>query len=174
MEAARILLAMSNDISLNKLRDVLAGCGYEIIDKALNANECLRKMRYLKPDLAVIDYGLSPQNGLEIARIADEDKLCDVILIVGSDQRDSIDYIENGYNFVVITKPLNRESLLRTVDIMVRNRRRVLQLETEIEDLRKTLDSRKEIEKAKGILMKNKNLSEDQAFRMIQKQSMNR
>ena len=174
MESARILVAMGNDSSLEKMKDVLNGYGYQIVDTARNAGECLRKMRYLKPDLSVLDYGLRPQNGFEIARVADEDDLCDVILIVSREQKDQVDYGADRFNLAVFTKPVSREELFRTIDIMIKNRRKIMRLEQEVQDLRKTLDSRKEVEKAKGILMKNMNLTEEQAFRMIQRQSMNR
>lgn len=172
MESARILVAFNNDISLNKLRAELAGNGYKVVDQAKDGNETLRKIGMLKPDLAVIDYNLQPTNGFEIAKIALEDKLCDVILIVNSEQKDSIELMNNGYDFVIIPKPINRNSFISTVDLVLKSRKKVMKLEKEIEKLKETLDSRKEIEKAKGTLMKHMNLTEDQAFRLIQKKSM--
>lgn len=174
METARILVAMGNTISLNKLKTVLGGSGYQIIDQAKDGNECLRKMINLKPDLAVMDYDLSPHNGFETAKIAIEDKLCDIILIVNNEQKNSIEHVKYGFDFVIVTKPLNRESFISTVGLVIKNRRKIMKLENEIETLKKTLNSRKEVDKAKGLLMEHMRLTEEQAFRMIQKQSMDR
>jgi len=80
MESARILVAMSNKSSNNKLKIVLNAVGYQIVDQADDANDALRKLNNLKPDLAVMEYDLSPQSIIEVAKIAVEDKLCDVIL----------------------------------------------------------------------------------------------
>jgi AmiR/NasT family two-component response regulator len=174
MESARILVAMNNDGSINKLKAVLAESGYQVIDHANNANEALRKLVNLRPDLAVLEYNLSPQNSIEVAKIAIEDKLCDVILIANSEQKSSIEYLKSEYDIVVVSKPLHRDTFLNTVDLIIKNRKKVLALQKEIEELKDTIDTRKEVEQAKGHLMKHLNLTEEQAFRMIQKQSMNR
>ncbi|OPZ89245.1 MAG: putative transcriptional regulatory protein pdtaR [Firmicutes bacterium ADurb.Bin419] len=174
MESARILVAMNNEALSNKMKVVLTGNGYQVIEQASNANDALRKLISLRPDLAVMEYDLSPQNSIEVAKIALEDKLCDVILIAGGEQKDAIEYLKSKYDLVIVAKPLHKENFLSTVDLVLKNRKKVELLEKEIEELKDTLDTRKVIEQAKGHLMKQLNLSEDQAFRMIQKQSMNR
>ncbi|AEV70384.1 ANTAR domain-containing response regulator [Acetivibrio clariflavus] len=174
MESARILVAMSNKSSNNKLKIVLNAVGYQIVDQADDANDALRKLNNLKPDLAVMEYDLSPQNIIEVAKIAVEDKLSDVILIASSEQKGSLEYLKSEYDIVVIAKPLHKETFLSTVDLVIKNRKKILALEKEIEELKEAIETRKEIEQAKGLLMKNLNLTEEEAFRMIQKQSMNR
>jgi response regulator NasT len=174
METARMLLAVKNDVSLGKLKAVLAGSGYQVIDQAKDGSECLRKMRYLKPDLAVMDYDLPPQNGFEVAKIALDDKLCDVILLVNNQQKNTIAYLKSEFDLLVVAKPLNRDYFVGTVDLVIKNRRKIMKLQREIDKLKKTLNERKDIEKAKGLLMKRLNLAEEEAFRRIQKQSMDR
>lgn len=174
MESARILVAMNNEGSTNKLKAVLAESGYQVIDHANNANEALRKLVNLRPDLAVLEYDLSPQNSIEVAKIAVEDKLCDVILIASNEQKGAVEYLKSEYDIVVVSKPLHRDTFLSTVDLIIKNRKKVTALQKEIEELKDTIDTRKEVEQAKGHLMKHLNLTEEQAFRMIQKQSMNR
>jgi len=174
MEPARILVAMSNENSTKKLKVVLNAMGYQVVEQANNANDALRKLVNLRPDLAVMDYNLSPQNIIEVAKIAIEDKLCDVILIASSEQRGSLEYLKSKYDIVVVEKPLHKEIFLNTVELVIKNRKKVLALEKEIEDLKDTIETRKEVEQAKGHLMKELNLTEEEAFRMIQKQSMNR
>lgn len=177
MEHVRILVAMENGILINKLKTILLEIGYEVIDQANEGNECLNKIRFLSPDIAVIDYKLVSIEGFEIAKIVARDKLCDVIIVSDvqtDEEKSSIDYIKSEYDFVVMTKPLKRENLISTINLLMKNRKKIMQLEKEVEVLKMTLNARKDIEKAKGLLMKHLKLSEDQAFRRIQKQSMDK
>lgn len=174
MESARILVAMNNVSSVNKLRAVLNAAGYQVVEQVDNTNDALRKLINLRPDLAVIEYDLSPQNIIEVAKIAIEDKLCDVILIASNEQKGSLKYLKTEYDLVVVAKPLHKETFLNTVDLVIKNRKKVLALEKKIEDLKETIEARKVVEQAKGHLMKHLNLTEEEAFKMIQKQSMNR
>ncbi|NLL05510.1 MAG: ANTAR domain-containing protein [Clostridiaceae bacterium] len=174
MESARILVAMNNVSSVNKLRAVLNAAGYQVVEQVDNTNDALRKLINLRPDLAVIEYDLSPQNIIEVAKIAIEDKLCDVILIASNEQKGSLEYLKTEYDLVVVAKPLHKETFLNTVDLVIKNRKKVLALEKKIEDLKETIEARKVVEQAKGHLMKHLNLTEEEAFKMIQKQSMNR
>ncbi|MCX8129669.1 MAG: ANTAR domain-containing protein [Clostridia bacterium] len=174
MESARILLAMSNDASISKLRVILVENGYTVVDQAKDGNECLRKIRALKPDLVILDYGLPLMNGFEVSKVVIEDKVCDIILIISPAQEGLISNIKSENNFVCMSKPLNKPSLINTIDLMVKNKRRIRELEQEIETLKASLDTRKEVEKAKGLLMKHLSLSEAEAFKRIQRQSMDR
>ncbi|WP_010250923.1 ANTAR domain-containing response regulator [Acetivibrio cellulolyticus] len=177
MESARILVAMENDSLINKFRTILLEGGYEVIDQAKEENECLGKIRSLKPDITILDYKLISIDGSEFAKVVSQNKLCDVILVsdmLNCEEKSSIDYIKAEYDFVVITKPLKRDSFINTINLVIKNRKKIMQLETEIEELKKTLDMRKDIERAKGLLMKHLKLTEDEAFRRIQKQSMDK
>ena len=168
------MVAMSNDASTAKLRSILTESGYTVVDQAKDGHDCLRKIRALRPDLVLLDYGLSLMNGYEVARVAVEDRICDVILIATDAQIGLIDEIKTDTGFICLLKPLNKPVLINTIELMVKNRRKIVALEKEIQELKSTLDTRKEVEKAKGLLMKNLNLSEAEAFKRIQKQSMDR
>lgn len=174
MESGRILIGLNNDNSIGKLRSILVEGGYTVIDHAKDGNDCLRKMRVLRPDITILEYNLPLLNGYEVSRVAIEDKLCDIILIVTDDQRSYISDLEQACGFISMAKPLNRVALTCTIDLMLKDRKYIKGLEKEIEELKDTLEARKEIEKAKGLLMKHLNLSEEEAFKRIQRQSMNR
>jgi len=174
MEAARILVAMGSETSDGKMRDLLAANGYTVIGHATDGNDCLRKIKSLRPDLAVLDYDLPALNGYEVSKIAAEDKLCDIILIVGRRQKDAAFFGDFSEEITILVKPLNRESFLNIVDVIIRNRQRIMNLEKQIEELKISLETRKEIEKAKGLLMEHLGLTEEKAFRRMQKQSMDK
>lgn len=174
MESARILVAMNNDTSIVKMKAILMENGYTVIDVSKDGHDCLRKIRTLRPDLAVIDYSLPLMNGYEVAKVAIEDNICDIVLITTSAQGSLLDEFKFESGFVYLEKPLNKPILFNTIDLMIKNRKKIRQLEKEIEELRANLDTRKEVEKAKGLLMKHLNLTEPEAFKRIQKQSMDR
>lgn len=174
METARIITAMSSDASLCKMKTILVENGYTVVDCARDGHECLRKINALRPDLAIIDYDLPLTNGYEVAKVLLEDGVCDVMVIATDAQKNLINDLEFEYGFVCMTKPLNKYNLITTLDLMAKTRRKIKQLEKEIDELKTTLDTRKEVEKAKGLLMKNLNLSESEAFKRIQRQSMDR
>ena len=174
MESVSILIAAGSDILLKKLKTFLVQNGYRVVDQAKEGNECLRKIRTVRPFLAVLDYDIPVINGFELARIAVEDNLCEVILIASSEQRNQINHTKIEREITVVTKPLMRDTFLDMLELVIRNRRKILQLEKEINELKETLEARKVIERAKGILMKNLGLTEDEAYRRLQKQSMDR
>jgi two-component system, response regulator PdtaR len=174
VETVRILLAMSNEASSSKLKGILVESGYTIIDLARDGNECLRKVRALRPDLAIIDYNLPLLNGYEVSKVLLDDRVSDVIVLVSEVQKSLMDDLKSEVGFMCLTKPLNKSGLTSTIDLMYKNRKRIMCLEEEIEGLKSSLDTRKEVEKAKGLLMRHMNLSEPEAFKRIQKQSMDR
>ena len=165
---------MNNDTSIGKLRSILLESGFKVIEQARDGQDCLRKVRTLKPDIAILDFSLTSMNGCEVAKIAIDDDICDIILIVSEAQKNLIDDTNTGSGFVCMSKPINKTSLLNTIDLMVKNKRKIRKLQTEIDELKTTLGTRKEVEKAKGLLMKHLNLSEAEAFKRIQKQSMDK
>jgi response regulator NasT len=93
---------------------------------------------------------------------------------MSSDKESYMDSIRSDSNFVFMAKPINRQNLINTIELMIKNKKRIKLLEKEIEELKASLDTRKEVEKAKGLLMKHLGLTEAEAFKRIQKQSMDR
>ncbi|MCX7745729.1 MAG: ANTAR domain-containing protein [Clostridia bacterium] len=174
MDFARILIAMNNDASVMKIRSILAESGYIVIEHVKDGPECLRKMRMLEPDIIILDYELPLLTGYEVAQVALEDKICDVLLIVTDAQMSFINDLKDETGFVYLTKPLNKQIFITAIDLMVKSKKRVDRLQKEISDLKDALNTRKEIEKAKGILMKHLKLTEEEAFKRIQKQSMDK
>lgn len=174
MDSTRIMIAMSSNALISKLKMILVEAGFMVIEQACEGQDCLRKMRTLKPDIIILEYNLPAINGLEISRVALEDRICGVMLIVTADQDNMIDDIRQESGFFSLVKPVSKTLLVGSLELMIKDRRKIKQLEKEIEDLRLSLDTRKEVEKAKGLLMMNLGLTENEAFKRIQKQSMDR
>lgn len=174
MDSTRILIAMSSELPIGKMKAILVEAGFLVIDHARDGNECLRKIRTLRPDLTILEFNLPQLNGYEVARVVLEDDICDMVIISGPEQESLLYPLKEYSNFMSVVKPINKTALLSILELMSKNRKRIKELEKEIAELKTTLDTRKEVERAKGLLMKHLGLSEGEAFKRIQKQSMDR
>lgn len=174
MENVRIIIALSNESHAINMKNLFNENGFSVIDVSKDGQDCIRKARTLKPDVAILDFDLAIFTGYEAARVLCEDRVCSAILIVNDVQRSLINEHWESENFICLVKPINRSALISTVELIVKSNKKVKSLEKEIHELKDSLETRKLIEKAKGILMRRDGLSEQEAFRIMQKQSMDK
>lgn len=174
MNTMRILTAIYNNSLDEKLKSLLSESGFLVIDQVKDGSECLRKIRALTPDVLLLEYNLPTVSGAEVSRIALEDKICDVMMLVTADQDSMLTELKKENGFISLVKPINKTLLVSSLELMVKNRHKIQLLEKELEELKLTLGTRKEVEIAKGLLMKNLGLTENVAFKKIQKQSMDK
>lgn len=172
MEKTRITIALQNEQAAEKIKYILQRSGYSVANICTSGNETLRKVRSETPDILLINFNMPDITGLEAATIIGDENLCSVILFVSTAQKEFCVDLVNDYDITLHTKPINKIALLSTIDTVLQNRRRMSKLEKELASLKKGLDDRKTIEQAKGILMKRKSISEAEAYRRIQKMSM--
>lgn len=170
----KIMIAMNREKQIVKMKNLLVEEGYNVIYVARDGQECLRKARILQPDLAIIDFDLPVYNGYEVAKILIEDKICSVLLIASDTQTTLIGECQDQWDFAYLVKPINKSTLITAVQLITKTRKKVKELEKENKNLRDSLESRKLIEKAKGILMKELGIPEQDAYRIIQKRSMDK
>jgi response regulator NasT len=146
--------------------------GYYVDEICASGSEALRRVRALEPDILLINFDMPDMTGLEVATILGDENLCSVVLFVSPVQREFCGGEVEDYDITLFPKPVSVDSLLSTLDLIMQNRRRFGKLETELSRLKRELNDRKLIEQAKGILMKKKSISEAEAYRRIQKMSM--
>ncbi len=172
MDKTRITVALRNKQAAEKIKYALQRSGYSVGNICTSGNETLRSVRSQMPDILLINFDMPDITGLETATIIGDENICSVILFVTNTQKEfCVDLVED-YDITLHLKPINKVALLSTIDTVVQNRRRMRKLEKELTMLKKGLDDRKLIEQAKGILMKRKGISEGEAYRRIQKMSM--
>ena len=172
MEKAQITIAINNEQATEKMKHALQRNGYTVRDVCASGSETLRRVRIGPPDILLINFELPDMTGLEAATILGDENLCSVVLFVSNIQKTYCADLVEDYDITLFTKPINAAALLGTLEIVLQNRRRINKLAKELNQLKKGLDDRKAIEKAKGILMKRKSISEAEAYRRIQKMSM--
>ena len=172
MDKARITVAFSNEQVAEKIKYALQRNGYSVGDHCTSGSETLRRIRIMEPDILLINFDMPDTTGLEVATIVGNENLCSVILFVTNTQKTLCEDLVEDYDITLFQKPINRIALFSTIDVVLQNRRRISKLENDLFLLKRGLEDRKIIERAKGILMKRKSISEAEAYRRIQKMSM--
>ena len=168
----RILLGSNSEKSAIQLKSFLIESGYEVLDVIPEGYELLRRIRTFEPDIVMLDYKLHHISGLEVARTILEDEICPVILI-GSETELSFAYeLEVNHNFLCLSRPLNRQVILYTIDLIVKNDRKIKALKKQLDAAQRKIEAKTIVDKAKRALMKEKGLTEEEAYRKLQKQSM--
>jgi len=165
-----ILIAVKNTQISNKIKTVLTSQGYHIAAVVDDAYSALRALRSQDIALSILDYDLAGLNGLQLAQIIADENLGPVVLL---SQR----HIDTGNNppaslFGILVKPITDYQLINTLNLGIIQYNKQKNLEKQLTDLKETLESRKIIEKAKGILMQKQNLTEDLAYKKLRKTSM--
>lgn len=172
MEKTRITVALHNTEAAEKIRYALQRSGYIVGEVCSSGNEAIRRVRMGVTDILLINMEMPDMTGLEVATIVGDENLCSVILFVSMEKRELCGDIVEDYDITLFPKPVNMSALLNTLDIVLQGRRRMGRMEKELTELKTGLENRKIVERAKGILMKRKSISEAEAYRRIQKMSM--
>jgi len=178
MFAPQIFIVSTDASLIKQVRSTLMQRGYGIAGDAASGAQALRSIRTLRPDLVILDADITGTEGVDIGAIIAEDRLAPILLIapvwrdglVNRSRRED----EDGWVFAILTKPINEEALVPAVETALLNYERTHRLEQEIAKLKDTLEARKAIERAKGILMSSMGLTEDEAFRLIRQRSMDK
>lgn len=173
MEEIRVVVAEPDANTRKSLRSILSQAGHMVVGEAEDSLTALKIIRIRQPDLVIMDAKMGIMDGAELANIIDEDGLGPVILLTQADQL-RVSEQDEGLQFAFVTKPVSAHSLLPVMDVVLRNYKRIRVLEQEVSRLKDVIETRKLVEKAKGILMDKHGIAEAEAFKRIQKQSMNK
>lgn len=174
MAEQRILLVDNDAIWRKTIKSMLTKLGYSVVGEAADGLSALKLVRSRQPDLLIIDSVVPGMDGLEVARILHEDKLAPVVVLVSSMSPGLLDKAKEARVSALLTKPVDETALLSAVELALANYQEIVKLENQVQELKEALETRKLIERAKGILMETMGLSEAEAFRRMQKSSMNK
>jgi AmiR/NasT family two-component response regulator len=175
MERARILIATTKDEQRNSLKLLLARGSYQVVAEAGDGSQVLRQTRSLDPDLVVSDIDLPGVNGYELCRALNQDRRTAVLLI--SQQVflfQQLDERFKNYPVCYVTRPLSEYNLFPAIESLFNCHRFINGLTKEIADLQEKIETRKLVERAKGLLMQQLGAGEAEAYRRMQKQSMDK
>jgi len=173
LERVRIIVAEDEAIVRIDLQEMLTNLGYLVVGEAADGRSAVNLARELKPDLVIMDIKMPDMNGIEAARILTEERLAPVVLLTAFSQKDLVEQAREAGVVAYIVKPFREADLGPAIEIALARFEELSTLAQEVEDLKEALETRKLVDRAKGLLMDKQGLTEAEAFRKIQKMSMN-
>lgn len=173
MKRTRILIADDESLILMDLREMLTNLGYLVVGEANDGRSAVNMARELGPDLVIMDIKMPDMDGIEAAQVLTEEKVAPVLLLTAYSQQELIDRAKEAGVVGYLVKPFRESNLAPAIDITLARFEEFQTLQKEVEGLEEALETRKVVDRAKGILMDTQGLSEHDAFRRIQKMSMN-
>jgi response regulator NasT len=168
----RVLVAEDEALIRLDLVEMLTEAGYEVIAQASNGEEAIKLVELHKPDLAILDINMPIMDGLTAAEVIVNST--PVLMLTAFSQRDLVARASEIGVMAYVVKPFTINDLIPAIEIAATRYREMLALTHEVANLNERLETRKIVDKAKGILMKALNLSEPDAFSWIQKTAMDR
>jgi response regulator NasT len=168
----RIVVAEDEALIRMDLVEMLAEAGYEVIAQASDGAQAIELVQEHKPDLAILDVKMPILDGISAAEeiIA----TCPVLMLTAFSQRELVDRARDAGVMAYVLKPFTINDLVPAIEIAISRHLQMKSLAAEVADLHDRLETRKIIDRAKGILMAALNLTEPQAFSWIQKAAMDR
>jgi len=172
-EALRVVVAEDEALIRMDVVATLQEAGYEVVGEAGDGEEAVRLAIELMPDLMIMDIKMPKLDGISAAEKISEHKI-PVVLLTAFSQADLVKRAADAGAMAYVTKPFKPSDLLPAIQIALSRCEELFALETEIVDLNERLETRKLMDRAKGLLQSKMKLSEPEAFRWIQKASMDR
>ncbi|MCU0492855.1 MAG: response regulator [Chloroflexaceae bacterium] len=173
MAQIRLVIADDESIIRMNLKETLIGMGYLVVGEAGDGASAIHTARELRPDLVLMDIKMPKLDGIQAAKILTEEKIAPVLLLTAYSDRELVDRAREAGVVNYIVKPFREAELLPAIEIAMARYQEFLAMDKELTDLKETLETRKLVERAKGILMDQQGLKEAEAFRKIQQLSMN-
>ena len=170
--SVRILVAEDEAIIRMDLIEMLQGSGYEVVAAATNGQEAIDLATEHKPDLAILDVKMPVLDGISAAAKIIE--ITPVLMLTAFSQKELVERARDAGVMAYVVKPFTIGDLMPAIEIAISRHKQMKTLATEVSDLHDRLETRKIIDKAKGILMSALSLSEPEAFSWIQKAAMDR
>ena len=170
--SVRILVAEDEAIIRMDLIEMLQAAGYEVVAAATNGQEAIDLAGEHRPDLAILDVKMPVLDGITAAAKIIE--ITPVLMLTAFSQRELVERARDAGVMAYVVKPFTIGDLVPAIEIAISRHQQMKSLAAEVADLHDRLETRKIIDKAKGILMSALNLSEPQAFSWIQKAAMDR
>jgi response regulator NasT len=172
MERTRVIIADDESLIRMDLREMLTNLGYLVVGEVVDGRSAVNQARELRPDIVVMDIKMSDMDGIEAARILTEEQIAPVVLLSAYSQRDLVERAREAGVVAYLVKPYREEDLTPAIEVALARFKEFRQLQKQVTDLQQALETRKLVDRAKGILMDTQGLSEAEAFRKIQRMSM--
>ena len=168
----RVVIAEDEAIIRLDLRETLEEEGYEVVGETGRGDQAIDLVRELRPDLAILDIKMPGMDGIDAARVISEERICGVLMLTAFSQREVIEQARDAGALAYLLKPFQKSDLIPAIEVAIGRFRELQVLSGEVDALGEQLEARKVIDRAKGILIDECGLREQDAFTFIQKTAM--
>jgi response regulator NasT len=174
-ERTRVIIADDESIIRMDLREMLSNLGYLVVGEVGDGRSAVNLARELKPDVVIMDIKFEGDefDGIDAARALTEERFAPVLLLTAYSQRELVVRAREAGVVGYLVKPFREADLVPAIEVALARFVEFQAMEQQVGDLKETLETRKFVDRAKGLLMDTQGLSEADAFRKIQKMSMN-
>ena len=168
----RVVIAEDEAIIRLDLKEILEAEGYAVIGETGRGDEAIDLVRMLEPDLVILDIKMPGMNGIDAAKVISDEGLAAVILLTAFSQQDLIQKASNAGVLAYLVKPFQRSDLVPAIELALGRFKEISDLKQETLMLRESLQTRKLVDRAKGLLIDSYGLKESDAYRYLQKKAM--
>ena len=168
----RVVIAEDEALIRLDLAEMLGEEGYDVVGQAGDGERAIELAEELRPDLVVLDVKMPKLDGISAAQRIAEQRIAPVVILTAFSQRDLVERARDAGAMAYLVKPFSKSDLVPAIEMAVSRFSELQMLETEVADLTERLETRKAVDRAKGILQRELGLSEADAFRWIQKTAM--
>ena len=168
----RVVIAEDEAIIRLDLKETLEEEGYDVVGETGRGDKAVELVRELRPDLAILDIKMPGMDGLEAAALINAERLCGVLILTAFSQREIIEQARDSGALAYLVKPYQKSDLIPAIEVAIGRFRELQTLSGEIDSLGEQLESRKVIDRAKGILADECGLKENEAFTFLQRTAM--
>ncbi|MGA1361334.1 MAG: ANTAR domain-containing response regulator [Ilumatobacteraceae bacterium] len=169
----RVVIAEDEAIIRLDLKETLEEEGYDVVGETGRGDKAVDLVRELRPDIAVLDIKMPGMDGLEAARQITKDRICGVLVLTAFSQREVIEEARDAGALAYLVKPFQKSDLIPAIEVAIGRFREMQALNGEVEVLGEQLETRKILDRAKGVLIDSFSMSESDAYGFIQRGAMN-
>ena len=168
----RVVIAEDEAIVRLDLKETLEEEGYEVVGETGRGDEAVQLVKEHQPDIAILDIKMPGLDGLSAAREIAGERLAAVLILTAFSQRDLIERARDAGALGYLVKPFQKAELLPAIEVALGRFKEMKALDSEVKGLEEQLETRKIVDRGKGILMDQCSMSEAEAFRFVQKSAM--
>jgi response regulator NasT len=162
----RVVIAEDEAIIRLDLKETLEEEGYEVVGETGRGDKAVDLVRELRPDLAILDIKMPGMDGIEAARLITKDRICGVLVLTAFSQREVIEQARDAGALAYLVKPFQKTDLVPAIEVAIARFREMQALNGEVDALEEQLETRKSIDRAKGILIDQCSMSESRCIRL--------